>query len=117
MKVMAVNGSPRKNWNTAQMLTKALEGAASVGADTELIHLIDLNFRGCISCFGCKRLKNPNFGKCNLKDDLTPVLEKIARCDALIIGSPIYIGDVTGMTRNLIERLTFQYISYDNTPP
>ena len=117
MKVIAINGSSRKDRNTAQMLNTALEGAASAGADTELVHLVDLDFSGCMSCFGCKRLGNPNFGKCNLKDGLAPVLEKISRCGALIIGSPIYIGDVTGMTRNLIERLTFQYISYDNTPP
>ena len=117
MKVIAINGSPRKGWNTAQMLKKALEGAEAAGAETELIHLSDLNFKGCVSCFGCKRLGNPSFGKCNLRDDLTPVLEKISGCGALIIGSPLYMGDVTGMTRNLIERLTFQYISYDNTPP
>lgn len=54
MKVLAINGSPRKTWNTATVLTKALEGAASQGAQTELIHLYDLNYKGCISCFACK---------------------------------------------------------------
>ena len=50
---MAFNGSPRKDWNTATLLNKALEGAASKGATTELIHLYDLNYKGCISCFAC----------------------------------------------------------------
>ena len=54
MKVIAFNGSPRKNWNTAMLLEKALEGAKSEGAETELIHLYDLNYNGCISCFACK---------------------------------------------------------------
>jgi len=51
MKVIAFNGSPRKKWNTSTLLEKALEGASSKGAETELIHLYDLNYRGCISWF------------------------------------------------------------------
>lgn len=57
MKIIAINGSPRKNRNTATLLNKALEGAASQGAETELIHLYDLNYKGCVSCFACK-IKN-----------------------------------------------------------
>jgi Multimeric flavodoxin WrbA len=56
MKIIAFNGSPRKKWNTATLLQKALDGAASKGAETELIHLYDLNYKGCISCFACKTL-------------------------------------------------------------
>ena len=56
MKILAINGSPRKTWNTAQMLESALAGCRDAGAETKLVHLIDLNFKGCISCFGCKRL-------------------------------------------------------------
>ena len=51
MKAIAINGSPRKDWNTATLLKKSLEGAASVGAETKLIHLYDLSFKGCYSCF------------------------------------------------------------------
>ena len=54
MKAIGVNGSPRKKWNTATLLEKALEGAKSQGAKTELFHLYDLNYKGCISCFACK---------------------------------------------------------------
>lgn len=57
MKLIAINGSPRKDKNTAALLNKALEGAASQGAATELIHLYDQDYKGCISCFACK-LKN-----------------------------------------------------------
>lgn len=55
MKVIGFNGSPRKNWNTAILLNKALEGSASLGAETELIHLYDIDYKGCTSCFACKR--------------------------------------------------------------
>lgn len=54
MKVMAFNGSPREKRNTAILLNSALEGAASKGAETELVHLYNLNFKGCSSCFACK---------------------------------------------------------------
>ena len=54
MKIIAFNGSPRKTCNTATLLNKALEGAVSQGAETELIHLYDLNYKGCISCLHVK---------------------------------------------------------------
>ncbi|WP_371376247.1 flavodoxin family protein [Sporomusa aerivorans] len=113
MNVLAVNGSPRKNWNTATLLSKALEGAASQGAGTELIHLYDLNFKGCISCFACKRKAGKSYGRCAFQDELTPVLEKVANADAIILGSPIYLGNVTGEMRSFLERMVFQYLVYD----
>ncbi len=112
MKVIAINGSPRKTWNTATLLNKALEGAASTGAQTELIHLYDLNFKGCTSCFACKLKGGKSYGRCAYKDDLTPVLEKVAQADALILGSPVYIGVVSGEMRSFIERLLFPYLVY-----
>lgn len=113
MNVLAINGSPRKNWNTATLLGKALEGAASTGAATELIHLYDLNYKGCISCFACKLKGGKSYGKCAYQDELTPVLERIAAADAIFLGSPIYFGNVTGEMRSLIERMAFQYLVYD----
>ncbi|MCX6986328.1 MAG: flavodoxin family protein [Lentisphaerae bacterium] len=116
MKVMAVNGSPRKKWNTATLLKKALEGAASAGAETELIHLYDLNFKGCISCFACKLKGGASYGKCAMKDDLTPILDNLAKADAIILGSPFYFGTVTGEMRSFMERLLFPYLVYSMPP-
>ena len=113
MKVIAVNGSPRKKWNTATLLNKALEGAASQGAETELVNLYELNYKGCISCFSCKLKDGKSYGRCAAKDDLTPVLEKISSVDALILGSPIYFHEVTGAMRSFIERLLFPNTVYD----
>ena len=113
MKVLAINGGPRKTWNTATLLNHALEGAASEGAQTELIHLYDLNYKGCISCFACKQKDGKSYGRCAVNDDLKPVLQKIEEADAIIVGSPIYFGMTTGETRSFLERLMFQYLLYD----
>ena len=115
MKLLAFNGSPRKKWNTATLLRHALEGAESEGAKTELIHLCDLDYRGCTSCFACKRIGGKNYGHCPVKDDLKPLFKKIEKAGAVLIGSPIYYGVTTGMTRCFLERLMFQYSVYD--PP
>ena len=113
MKVMAFNGSPRKtNWNTITLLKKALEGAASVGAETELIQLYDLNFSGCISCFSCKKITRKKDGICAVRDDLTSVLDRVRNADALIIGTPVYYGTESASTRALLERLCFPYLKY-----
>ncbi|MDV0447341.1 hypothetical protein MsAg5_12260 [Methanosarcinaceae archaeon Ag5] len=114
MHAIAINGSPRKNHNTATILKHALDGAASAGATTETVHLYDLNYKGCTSCFACKRKDTKNPGRCAMKDDLTPVLEKIMNSDVLLLGSPIYLADVTGEMRSFIERLIFPIISYDD---
>jgi multimeric flavodoxin WrbA len=116
MKVLAVNGSPRKKWNTATLLEKALEGAVSEGAETELIHLYDLEFKGCISCFACKTKDGKSYGRCAVQDGLTPVLKKVEEVGALIIGSPIYYGTVTGEMRSFMERLFFPYMTYTEPP-
>ncbi len=113
MKVLAINGSPRKTWNTAQMLESALDGCRDTGAETKLVHLIDLQFKGCISCFGCKRLGGPSYGKCAMRDDLTSVLEEVWDADALIVGSPVYFSDVTADLRGFLERLWFAGLMYN----
>ena len=113
MKIIGFNGSPRKKWNTAALLNKALEGAASKGAQTELIHLFDLKYSGCISCFSCKLKGGKSYGTCAVKDDLQPILGRIEEADAIILGSPVYIGAATGAMRSFLERLTFPYLVYD----
>ena len=115
MKVIAFNGSPRKNCNTAMLLKHALEGAASQGAETELIHLYDFNYKGCISCFACKRIGGNSYGRCAVNDDLTPALNKVQEADAVILGSPTYLGSVTGEMRSFIERLIYPYLVYDKS--
>ncbi len=116
MKVIAVNGSPRKQWNTATLIGKALEGAVSQGAETELVHLYDLAFTGCISCFACKLKGGKRYGRCAVDDSLTPLYARIREADGLILGSPIYLGDITGHMRSFLERLVFPYLVYSDNP-
>ena len=116
MKVMAINGSPRKKWNTATLLQKSIEGAASQGAATELIHLYDLDFKGCVSCFACKTIGGASYGRCGVKDALAPILEKVIATDVLILGSPSYFGSVTGEMQSFLERLWFPFLTYTDPP-
>lgn len=112
MKIIALNGSPRKNSNTAILLEHAMEGAAFQGAETELINLYDLDYKGCTSCFACKLKGGKSYGKCAYKDELSPVLEKVLAADALLLGSPIYFHAVTGEMRSFMERLMFPILTY-----
>ncbi len=113
MDVIALNGSPRKDWSTGALLKRALEGAESVGARTKLVHLYDLTYKGCTSCFSCKRKGNTCDGLCAMRDDLREVLAQVLASDVLLLGSPIYFGDVTGEMRSFLERLLFPSASYD----
>lgn len=114
-KVLLINGSPRKNGNTATLLRKAQEGAKKSGAETEYIDLVDLNFKGCMSCFGCKLINGPH--RCVWQDDLLPVLKKIEASDAVVFGSPIYFMHLSALMIGCIERFAFPYYTYDNAHP
>lgn len=114
MKVITINGSPRKDWNTGTLLKSVLSGAASAGAKTEMIHLYDLNFRGCVSCMACKLRKEPRPNRCVLRDDLTVVLERLHKAEVVVLGSPIYFSEVSGEMRSFFERFLFQYLNYDD---
>lgn len=117
MKIYAINGSPRKNQNTATLLKKALDGVKESLKDqeveTEIINLYELNYTGCRSCFACKRIGAKSYGKCIVKDDIYEVLEKVSQADGIIFGSPVYFGAITGQLQSFLERLCFPYFVYD----
>lgn len=112
VKAMFVNGSPRKNWNTDKMLENAIQGATEAGAECEMVHLYDINFHGCKSCFACKIKNSKTNGVCAIKDDLRPVLERARQCDVLVLGSPVYYSYPTGDLRSFMERLMFPVGTY-----
>ena len=114
-KIMIIDGGPRKTFNTASMLQKFAEGAMSVSSDIEVktVRLYGLDYKGCMSCMACK-IKGKASNVCKFKDALTPVLEEIAQADGLVLGSPIYFGDVTGQMRTFLERLAFPWLSYND---
>ncbi|MBQ7502459.1 flavodoxin family protein [bacterium] len=112
MKIVIVNGSPRKNWNTDRLLKEAQRGAEAAGHEVEYFDLYSLNYSGCRSCLACKRKNIAEPCRCYWKDELTPVLEKVLQADRLILGSPIYYGQPTGNLRCFLERITFPAMSY-----
>jgi len=111
-KVIILNGSPRKNFNTAQLLKEAQKGAEKAGAEVEYFNLYDINFKGCMSCFACQRKGSTTNGLCAIRDDLRPILEKCINSDAIIIGTPVYFSYPTGVFRSFAERLMFANHTY-----
>ncbi len=114
-KIIIVDGGPRKNMNTAALLQRVADGAnTSVGEiEVKTIRLYDLDYKGCMSCMACK-LKGRTSNICCFKDALSPVLEEIAQADGLVLGSPIYFGEVTAQMRAFLERLSFPWLSYND---
>ncbi|MBP3765138.1 MAG: flavodoxin family protein [Bacteroidaceae bacterium] len=114
-KIIIIDGGPRKTFNTASMLQKFAEGANAVSSEIEVktVRLYGLDYKGCMSCMACK-LKGKVSNVCKFKDALTPVLQEIAEADGLVLGSPVYFGDVTGQMRTFLERLAFPWLSYND---
>jgi len=112
MKALFLNGSPRKNGNTAQMLCAAMDGARSAGAETELVDLYDYINSGCKSCFACKMKNSKTNGLCVIRDDIRPILEKALNAEVLILGSPVYYGSASAQMRAFLERLLYPNLSY-----
>ncbi len=114
-KIIIIDGGPRKTFNTASMLKKFAEGATSVSDQIEVkaVRLYGLDYKGCMSCMACK-IKGKASNVCKFKDALTPILEEIAQADGLILGSPIYFGQITGQMQAFLERLAFPWLSYND---
>ena len=102
MKVIAFNGSARKDGNTAIFIKKALEALQKQDIETEMVQLSGQRLRGCTACFKCFDNKDK---KCVVTDD--PVNEYIAKmieADAIILASPTYFADITAELKALIDR-------------
>lgn len=106
MKVLAINGSPRPKGNTAQLIEMFFEAVRKYNdkIETEMIQIADKTINTCLSCYKC--MKNRD-SKCGQNDDLNDIYAKMVQADAIILGSPVYFGDVTGKMRCLIERTGF----------
>jgi len=107
MKILAINGSPRKQGNTSNIIAAMLAGAESVGAETTQVRLHDIDLKGCMGCLTCRQ--NP--GVCKQQDDLSPYLEALKTCHGYVIGSPIYMYHVSGQMKIFVDRVYSLYIS------
>jgi multimeric flavodoxin WrbA len=101
MKVLAVVGTSRKSGLTAKLCGAVLEGAAEKGFRTEMINLYDYRIEFCRGCWGCARK-----GECVLRDDFALIFEKVKEADVIVLGSPCYWGNVSGIMKAFFDRHT-----------
>ena len=102
MKVVAFNGSARKDGNTAILLNAVLEEVRKKGIDAELVELAGTALQGCVACYKCFGNKNK---RCAVeKDEMNSYIEKMLRADGILLGSPTYFSDVSANIKALIER-------------
>ncbi|OGV52107.1 MAG: FMN reductase [Lentisphaerae bacterium GWF2_44_16] len=102
MKVVAFNGSPRKNGNTSILIREVFAELNSEGIETEEIQVGGHPIRGCTACYGCFETKDK---RCVIKNDtLNTCIEKMLDADGIIIASPTYFADITSETKALIDR-------------
>jgi multimeric flavodoxin WrbA len=111
MKVVAFNGSARKNGNTALMINHVLRELENAGIETEMVQLAGKKIRGCIACMKCFENKDK---RCSvIDDDLNSCIEKMIEADGIILGSPTYFANVSTETKALIDRAGMTSIAND----
>ncbi len=106
MKVLAINGSPKSNGNTATALNAMKEVFEAKGIEFEMVTIGNEALRGCIGCGLCGKAKS---GRCEaFKDDaVNVVLEKVESADAIILGSPVYFSGMNGTMKSLLDRVYY----------
>jgi len=103
MRITAFNGSPRgEGSNTGIMVSEFLAGAGAAGAETEQVFLSQKKIGHCMGCFRCWTATP---GKCVFDDDMTMLLEKVMSSDMIILATPLYIDDVSGIMKDFMDRL------------
>ena len=110
MKILAINGSYRKNGNTAQIIEMVAAGMRTIATENSQdfsFEIVNLGQYHIEFCRGCRVCFDKGEGKCPLKDDLLFIYEKIQAADGLILASPVYVNDVSGMMKNWIDRMAF----------
>lgn len=102
MKILGICGSPRGSASrTLRLVQAALQGAEEAGAETECIDLWMYELQHCTGCMLCHRL-----GECVHRDDFMEILRMLAEADGVVLGSPVYVDNVTGVMKVFIDRLT-----------
>jgi multimeric flavodoxin WrbA len=104
MKVVALNGSARKDGNTAILMNFALEELRAEKTEAAMIQMAGEKISGCIACYQCAKTKD---GKCAVKSDrFNDYFQLMRDADGILLGSPAYIADITANMKALIERAT-----------
>jgi len=103
--VVAIVGSYRKGETIDTAVEAILEGARARGARTHKIYLTEKHIEFCKNCRRCSAMPGPERGKCAQEDDLEQILQEIEAADAVVLGSPVNMGNVTAIFRRFMERL------------
>jgi multimeric flavodoxin WrbA len=102
MKVVAFNGSARKDGNTALLVREVFQKLEQEGFETELVQLSGLKLKACLACYRCTENKNMH---CSIEDDdLNLCIDKMLGANGILLASPTYIGDVTSTMKALMDR-------------
>ncbi len=109
--VVLFNGSPRMDGNIATIMGVVARGAQDAGAEVKNYTLFKMKFMACMSSFNCRREK----GECPIQDELAEAIERVKKADAVVIGSPIYMMQMSGPVKNLYDRL-FPLMDSDGSP-
>ena len=103
MKITVFNGSPRAEKSNTHVIVKAfLKGAEKAGASTENVFLIRKKIKYCLGCFDCWTVKP---GQCIIKDDMDQLLEKFISSDIVVLATPLYVDNVSGLMKTFFDRL------------
>jgi multimeric flavodoxin WrbA len=105
MKIIGFTASPRKEGNTAWVINKILEGAKEQGAETQSWNFSDLDIKPCLSCYGCKKGNNG----CVIKDGMQKLYKAIEHADTIVLGSPVYMGQMSAQAKIFTDRLYAQF--------
>ena len=103
MKVIGFSGSPRNEGNTAWVINRILEGAKERGAETQAWYSGDLEIKPCKGCLGCVQS-----GQCVVDDDMQKLYPALKQADALVFGSPVYMGQMSAQAKIFTDRLFAQ---------
>jgi len=103
MKIIGFSGSPRKKGNTAWTVNKILEGAEENGAETQTWSSGDLDINPCRGCLGCV-----NNDRCVVNDDMQKIYDGLEQANGLVLGSPVYMGQMSAQTKIFMDRLFAQ---------
>jgi multimeric flavodoxin WrbA len=111
-KILVINGSPVKNGNTATLVDWFSKGARAKGADVEIVNAAFLKYKsnGCISCRKCQKTREY---LCVIKDEVQPVLAKMAKADAIVMATPLYFYGPSAQLKLVMDRM-FSFYKWDN---
>jgi multimeric flavodoxin WrbA len=106
MKVMGFIASPRKAGNTAWIVDRILDGAKEQGAETQSWYFSDLDIKPCQGCLDCH--KGDQDRGCGINDDMQKLYEAFEHADVLVLGSPVYMGQMSAQAKIFTDRLFAQ---------